>query len=154
MRRAERAVEDPLQICKILDRCRVLHLGMHTPEGPYVVPLNFGYAYENGAFSFVFHCAHEGRKLDCLALDPRVCVEVDGGHALIEGTSACVYGFHYQSVIGFGRAERVTDPAEKACCLSLLMRHQTGRDFSFTPAQAAGVTVCRVSVHTLTAKAR
>ena len=37
---------------------------------------------------------------------------------------------------------------------TLLMRHQTGRDFSFTPAQAAGVTVCRVSVHTLTAKAR
>ena len=133
---------------------------MHTPEGPYVVPLNFGYAYENGAFSFVFHCAHEGRKLDCLALDPRVCVEVDGGHALIEGTSARVeetaqgITTRYESVIGFGRAERVTDPAEKARCLSLLMRHQTGRDFSFTPAQAAGVTVCRVSVHTLTAKAR
>lgn len=82
--------------------------------------------------SVVFHCAHEGRRLDCGAGSARR-VEVDGGHALIEGNSACEYGFHYQSVIGFGRAERVTDPAEKARCLSLLMRHQTGRDFSFTP---------------------
>ena len=43
---------------------------------------------------------------------------------------------------------------EKAHGLAVLMRHQTGRDFAFTPAQTESVAVIRVRLQTVTAKRR
>jgi nitroimidazol reductase NimA-like FMN-containing flavoprotein (pyridoxamine 5'-phosphate oxidase superfamily) len=53
-----------------------------------------------------------------------------------------------------GRAAIVEDAAEKCRALTLLMRTQTGKDFSITPEMAAAVTVLRIDVETYTAKAR
>ena len=46
MRRGERAVTDMPGILDILQKCQVMRLGLSSPEGPYVVPLNFGYALQ------------------------------------------------------------------------------------------------------------
>ena len=40
------------------------------PDGePYGIPLT--YAVEEGGKSLVFHCARDGYKLDCFAVNPR-----------------------------------------------------------------------------------
>ena len=121
---------------------------------PYVVPLNFGYIWEEGQLIFYFHCASEGRKLDLLRKNPRVAFEMDCGHDLMESDVPCGYGYRFQSVMGCGLAQEVTDVAEKKASLSCLMAHQTGRAFSFTDQEAEQVTVCRVLVQALSAKAR
>ena len=46
------------------------------------------------------------------------------------------------------------DPAQKAAGLAVLMKTQTGRDFSITTAMADSVAVIRVDVEAFTAKAR
>ena len=79
---------------------------------------------------------------------------MDCGHALMESDVPCGYGYRFQSVMGCGLAQEVTDVAEKKAGLSCLMAHQTGKAFSFTDREAEQVTVCRVLVQELSAKAR
>ena len=49
----------------------------------YIVPLNFGYAEENGKRVFYFHSAKSGRKLDLIAGTPSVGFELDVNLSLI-----------------------------------------------------------------------
>jgi nitroimidazol reductase NimA-like FMN-containing flavoprotein (pyridoxamine 5'-phosphate oxidase superfamily) len=84
MRRADRLVTDRAAIDEVLRRADVLHLAMTGAEGPYVVPVNFGYDGEH----IWIHCAEEGRKLDLLAADPRVCFEACVDVRIVPGRQA------------------------------------------------------------------
>ena len=48
MRRKDREITDPEQIRAILGRARVLHLGLYDGEYPYVVPMHYGFTFEDG----------------------------------------------------------------------------------------------------------
>ncbi len=154
MRRKDREITDRGEIRAILERARVLHLGLYDGEFPYVVPMHYGFTFEDGKLTLYTHCAKEGRKLELLRRDGRVFVEIDTDEALVPGPTACSWGARYASVMGRGRAAIVEDAAEKCRALTLLMRTQTGKDFSITPEMAAAVTVLRIDVETYTAKAR
>ena len=74
----------------------------------------------------------------------------------------CKSGRFYASVVGQGKAEIVEDSAEKCRGLSLLMERQaagaqqsaTPHKFEFTPAQAAAVTVFKITSTCFTGKAK
>lgn len=154
MRRKDREITDAGEIREILARARVMHLGLYDGEYPYVVPMHCGFTFEDGKLTLYAHCAKEGRKLDLIRRDGRVFVEIDTDEALVPGAAACSWGACYASVMGRGRAAIVDDEDEKCRALALLMKTQTGKEFSFTPAMAAAVTVLRVDVESYTAKAR
>ncbi|MBR2582219.1 MAG: pyridoxamine 5'-phosphate oxidase family protein [Oscillospiraceae bacterium] len=154
MRRKDREITDAGEIREILARARVMHLGLYDGEYPYVVPMHYGFTFEDGKLTLYAHCAKEGRKLDLIRRDGRVFVEIDTDEALVPGAAACSWGACYASVMGRGRAAIVDDEDEKCRALALLMKTQTGKEFSFTPAMAAAVTVLRVDVESYTAKAR
>ena len=154
MRRKDREITDAGEIREILARARVMHLGLYDGEYPYVVPMHCGFTFEDGKLRLYAHCAKEGRKLDLIRRDGRVFVEIDTDEALVPGAAACSWGACYASVMGRGRAAIVDDEDEKCRALALLMKTQTGKEFSFTPAMAAAVTVLRVDVESYTAKAR
>jgi nitroimidazol reductase NimA-like FMN-containing flavoprotein (pyridoxamine 5'-phosphate oxidase superfamily) len=154
MRRKDREVTDQNQIRTMIDQCKVMRLAMSVQNTPYVIPLNFGYQWEEGRPIFCFHGAKEGKKWDMIRVNPRVAFELDGGHALISGGDCpCEYGYGFFSVVGEGTAVAVADPEEKKTLLSRLMLHQTGRMFSFTDAQVESVFVCKIQVHYISAKA-
>lgn len=152
MRREDREVKEFDGILKIVEDCRVCRLALQDEEGLYIVPLNFGYEAGGGRLTLYFHSAAEGRKLRALAADPRAAFEMDCGHRLLEAERPCGYGYAFKSVVGCGRAFLVQDPAEKCRALTLLMRHQTGRDFCFSGAEAGTVAVIRLDVERLSAK--
>lgn len=155
MRRKDREITDPARIESILKRGQIVHLGMVDGDRPYVVPMHYGYVYENGALTLYLHCAGEGRKLDVLRANPSVFAEIETGVTPISGgDDACAYGAAYESVMAAGRAVIVEDPAEKDRGLRLLMKAQTGRDFAIPPQRAAAVTVLRVDAEEVTAKSR
>ena len=52
MRRSDREITDLGEILSIINDCKVIHLAMVDDGEPYLLPLNFGYACEGGAFSF------------------------------------------------------------------------------------------------------
>lgn len=152
MRRADRAVTTREGLKRILDAGKVCRIAMRDTEGLYIIPMNYGYLWTEEQPRLYFHCAHTGRKLDAIALDPHVAFEVDGAHQLIEAESACGYGYAFESVTGTAIASVVENAREKCEALALLMRHQTGRDFSFVPDMSLTVTILRLDVVSMTGK--
>lgn len=124
MRKANREVTDPAELDEILRSATVMRLGLCVDDVPYVVPLNFG--YEPGRI--YFHSAREGRKLDMIARNEKVCFEAEGGYDLISADKPCDYWTRFRSVIGWGRARIVTDPDERLHGFKVLMRHVAGRE--------------------------
>jgi len=148
MRRKDKEIKDKQEIEEIIARAKICRLAMSRDDQPYVVPLNFGYA-EGRVY---IHCAKEGRKLEMIAANDRVCFEVDLDHELISGPTACKYGFRYRSVIGFGRAFLVEDPGEKELGLKTIMAHYSQDEFHFTAQDLEKVAVIRVDLTFLSGK--
>lgn len=154
MTRRERQVTDINEILKILDNSKVLHLGLVDGDEPYVVPMNYGYTYENEKLTIWLHCARQGRKLDVMRINPKVFFEMEYGITPFEGEVACKYGITYSSLMGRGVATIIEDVETKKIALSALMKAQTGRDFSFEDKMAEVVGVVKIDVIEFTAKHR
>lgn len=153
MRRQDREVKDLKEITGILGRCDVCHMGLSDGEFPYVVPMSFGYREREGTVSFYFHCASEGRRIDLLKRNPRVCLQFDCGHRLITGEKACDCSTEYESVIAFGTAEFLTGQNEKCEALTHLMQHyEHGQEFSFDERRVKSVTVFKVTAEQISGK--
>lgn len=152
--RREREVTDLNEIRGILDRGKIVHVGMIDGDRPYVVPMNYGYVLEDGCLTLYVHGALRGRKLDVISKNPNVFVEIDTDLIPFEGEHPCTYGLSYSSVMGEGTAEIVTNPEEKMQALTILMKTQTGKDFTFTEKLVSVVAVVKITVPELTAKRR
>ena len=152
--RREREVTDPLEIIGILDRAKIVHVGMIDGDMPYVVPMNYGYTMEEGKLTLYLHGATRGRKLDILRENPRVFIEIDTDIGPFAGQAACQYGVGYSSIMGEGEAELVEDVEGKKEALKILMKTQVGKDFDFVDKMVGGVTVIKVHVSDYTAKKR
>ncbi|MCL2496784.1 MAG: pyridoxamine 5'-phosphate oxidase family protein [Clostridiales bacterium] len=154
MRRKDREITDKASQLDIVRSCVVCRLGMSVNNRPYVVPLNFGYTWEeNEPLRLYFHCAHQGMKLDMLAENNLVCFEMDGGHKLIAKEKLCEYSFAYVSVIGWGRAHFITEATEKHYALHKLMEHQAGPgEYNFSEAEMSTASVFCVEAEELTGK--
>ncbi len=154
MTRRERQVTDLDEIIKILDKSKVLHLGLVDGDEPYVVPMNYGYVMNGDKLTMYLHCAHRGKKLDVVRKNPKVFYELDCDITPFEGNVACNYGITYASVMGRGVASIVEDVEEKKMALSVLMKTQTGKDFQFDDKMAGIVTIIKVDTLEYTAKHR
>ena len=155
MTRRERQVTDINEIIKILDKAKVLHLGLVDGDEPYVVPMNYGYEFKDEKLVFYLHGAPQGRKIDLMKQNPKVFLEMDCDITPFEGDVACRHGITYSSIMGRGTATIVEDAEEKKHGLVVLMKTQTGRDdFSFDDKIVKVVSVIRIDVAEYTAKHR
>ena len=154
MTRREREVTDPKEILSYLDRSKVLHLGLCDGDQPYVVSMNYGYVYANERLTLYLHGSRKGYKYELIAQNPKVSFALECDVKPFEGDVACKYGVSYSSVMGKGIATVVEDITEKRAALQVLMKTQTGKDFTFDEKLAAVVNVIRVDVKEFTAKRR
>lgn len=153
MRRKEREIKDTSELVKILSKNCVGTLSLGGGEYPYAVPLNFGFSENDGEFKVYFHCASEGKKIELIKKNPKVCFEVHTMERITgEGESACVYSCAYESVIGFGCARELTSHDEKKEALIKIMENCTGREFGFNENQTRGVTVFEIAFSEVTGK--
>ena len=148
MRRGEKEIKDRSEIDSIIRSCQVCRLGLSDGGEPYVVPLCFGY---DGQALYV-HAASEGRKLDILRENSRVCFEFDVVRRMVEAEDACSWGLRYQSVIGFGTAEIVEGLEEKRRGLALLIAQYSGREFAFPEQAVQRTCVIKVTIDRITGK--
>ena len=147
-------VTDPEQIRHILDTAKVLHLGLAVDNEAYVVPMNYGCTMEDGKLTLYLHSAVKGKKLDMIQANSKVFFELDCDRMPFEGRVACQYGMVYSSIMGRGTATIVENPEEKMQAMSILMKTQTGKDFTFNERLVSIVTVIRIDVQEYTAKHR
>ena len=85
---------------------------------------------------------------------PNVFLEMECDLVPFEGDVACRYGLAYSSLMGRGKAEIVEDVEEKKKALVLLMKTQTGKEFSFEDKMTTIVTIVKINVSEYTAKCR
>ena len=149
MRRKDKEITDSEAIVSIIRRSTMCRLGMSDDGQPYVIPMSFG--YQDGAV--YFHCAPEGRKIEILRKNPRVCIEFDVDCLLKTGDSACKWGFHFNSAIAFGVAAIIEDSSEKQVALDIIMRQYSGDAFTYPESALDKIVVIKVSVTELTGKA-
>lgn len=149
MRRKEKEITDRTAIDAFIRENRVCRLGLAEGNQPYVVPLNFGYQPPY----LYFHSATEGRKLDILRKNPRVCFEFDEMVKLKKNNQACEWGAEFKSVIGEGSAELLTDPDEKRQGLDCIMAQYSGRKFEYPDETLEKTAVIRVTIDAVSAKA-
>ena len=152
--RREREVTDMNEILGILDRARIVHVGMIDGDRPYVVPMNYGYTMDDSGLTLYLHGATAGRKLDVLRVNPRVFIEMDTDVVPFDGPAACQHGTCYSSIMGDGVAEIIEDAEGKIHGLTILMKTQTGKDFTFDDKMVSIVSVIKIDVAEYTAKHR
>ena len=153
MRRSDREITNRQEILEIMDACDVCRLALNDPEGyPYILPLNFGMEEKDGRIILYFHSALVGKKFDLMAMDARASFEMDCDHVLaLEPSGNCTMA--YRSVIGRGRLS-ILPEEEKPHALSLLMAHYRASDFPYNKSVASKTCLFRLTVESLTAKAR
>ena len=154
MTKREFQITDAAQIREILDTAKVLHLGLAVNNEPYVVPMNYGYTMEDGKLVFYLHGANRGKKLDMIRANPRVFVELDCDRQPFESEKPCQYGLAYSSLMGRGIARIIDDVEEKMQAMTMLMKTQTKKDFTFNEKLVSIVAVIRIDVEEYTAKHR
>ena len=156
MRRKDREVTDPTRIADVINRCACCRVGFYDDGEVYIVPLNFGYEIKDNSFTFYFHGAAEGRKIDLIHKNPKAGFEMDTDlavYAVGGSETACDYTARFQSVIGSGVVSVVSEPEEKRLGLSLLMEHNAGRrEWVFSEKMVEAVTVFKLTVAKLSCK--
>jgi len=109
MRRKEKEITDIKSIEEIISKARIFRLAMTLEDNPYVVPLCFGYR----ARTIYFHSAGQGKKIDILRKNNKVCFEFEVDCELRESDKACNWSMKFRSVIGFGKVSFIEDMEEK-----------------------------------------
>lgn len=151
MRKARREIKDENAVRAIMEEASVCRIGLSDDGMPYVVPMNFGL----GENCLYLHCAAEGRKLDIIRRNDRVCFEMDLLREVVRGESPCGFSARYESVIGFGRAVIVEEAAEKRAALGRIMGHYGEQGpFTYQDDILAKTVVIRIAIESLTAKRR
>jgi len=118
MLRKDKEITDIMSIEEIINKAKVCRLALSLDDTPYVVPVCFGYSAE----TIYFHSAKEGKKVDIIKKNKRVCFEFDIDHELVESEKACNWGMNFRSVIGFGKASFIENIEEKQEALGIIMQ--------------------------------
>ncbi len=148
MRRQEREITDKKEIEAIIQQALVCRLAMVDGDTPYVVPLCFGYADR----TLYFHSASEGKKLEILKKNNRVCFEFDIDQSLKMSEKPCAWSMTYKSVLGFGRAYFLTDFEAKGKALEIIMRNYTADSFEYPKSAVDEISVIKVEIEHMTGK--
>jgi len=139
------------EIERIINKCDVGYIAMVDGDGwPYVIPMNFGLS-ENYIY---LHSAKEGRKIDILKHDGRVSMAFSTDHRMYIRNEkvACSYTMKYRSVLVRGNAEFIEDFEEKIKGLNVIMKHYSGREFTYNAPAVNNVCVFRIAVENFEAR--
>jgi len=148
MRRKDKEITDPKIIRDILSTADTVRIAMIDDNEPYIVPLNYGYK-DNALY---IHCAKEGRKIDILKNNPRVCFEIEGSSELVTGDQACKWTMNYQSLIGYGNVEILESKNEKIAGLDILMTQFGSKENNYDLKHVDAIVILKLCIESVTGK--
>jgi len=122
MRRKNQEITDKKIIEEILSQSTVCRIAMMDHDRPYILPFNYGYS-DNAIY---IHSAPEGKKIDLLKQNNKVCFEIESYCEVIANELSCEWTTRYRSVVGYGFIEFITDYEQKRQALDYIMA-QYGR---------------------------
>ncbi len=123
-RRPEYA-RDEAWIRALLHRGQVAHIASLWDDQPFITPSN--YYYDEAGHRLIFHSNIAGRIRANLERGPRVCVEVSEVGKTLPSNVALEFSIQYRSVLVFGSARILEDPAEQRQVLHKLIAKYFGQ---------------------------
>lgn len=155
MRRKDREITDNECIRQILEKGKVVHIGLIDGEYPYVIPLNYGFELSEDKLVLYLHGAKDGHKIELISQNHYVGFSIVCDVEQISGGDIpCKYGSYYSSVAGKGIISFVDDVDEKIRSLKILMKTQTEKDFDIDVNMAENVCVMKIECKSFSAKSR
>jgi len=148
MRRKDREIKDREQIKGIIEENEVCFLGLCDENEPYVVPMNYGYK-DNTIY---LHSAIEGKKLNIIKNNPKVCLVFNSDFELYLEGKPEEWTTYYKSVIAYGKAEIITDAEEKQEAINIIIGKFTDRDHEFRSEILERFKIIRIPLTEITAK--
>jgi len=148
MRRKDREITDNSEIEKIIGKAICCRIGLVDNDEPYIVPVCFGYERN----TIYFHSALEGRKVELIKKNNKVCFEIDTDLEILKAEKCCDSSMRYRSVMGTGRAHVLESDRDKAHGLELIARQYAGDDFTIPDPISNSVLVIRIDVESMTGK--
>ena len=118
-RKKERGRTDRALLEAILDEALIAHVGFTADHGPVVLPMTYARIGED----LYLHGAVGNAMLRTSAGGVDVCVTVTLLDGLVLARSAFHHSMNYRCAVLFGKAERVTDPAELQAMSAALLDH-------------------------------
>ncbi len=146
MRRADHRMTDEDALA-LIARADVVRLGFSDDEGPYVVPVNFG--YEDGRL--YIHGPLEGRRIDAARRGARVCFEIDEG-SVVRAELPCGFTSSFESVVGYGTMRLLE--GREACLhgLDVIMRHHGTTIDGFREKSFLRTSVVEITIESMEGK--
>jgi uncharacterized protein len=114
-----RGSHDANTIKAILDAGFLAHVGFCVYGQPYVIPTLYGRDGEK----LYLHGSAASRMLETLETGITSCITVTLVDGLVLARSAFHHSMNYRSVVAFGIAHRIDDPAEKTRALRVISEH-------------------------------
>ncbi|MGH9281718.1 MAG: pyridoxamine 5'-phosphate oxidase family protein [Acidimicrobiales bacterium] len=153
-RKAERARYDVDTIRSILDEALICNVGFAVDGRPWVVPTAFARVDDH----LYLHGAVGNFALRTLAAGAEACITVTLLDGLVLARSAFHHSMSYRSVMAFGRAEVLTDEAEKEAAVMAILEHVVpGRAAATRPpttSELRSTMVVRIPLDEASAKVR
>jgi hypothetical protein len=115
----KRAEYDRANIYRILDEGFICHVGFVVDGQPFVIPTSYARAGDR----LYIHGSAASRMLGALEKGIEVCVTVTLVDGLVLARSAFHHSINYRSVMIFGRATVIAEPAEQLAALRALSEH-------------------------------
>ena len=129
-RRPNRGSFDRALIHSILDEALVCHLGFEVDGQPFVVPTTYARIDDR----LYIHGSVASRMLRNLVDGVRMCFTVTLLDGLVLARSAFHHSMNYRSVMVFGVAREVVDPAERLRAFEAVVNHIMPNRFAATRA--------------------
>lgn len=106
-------------IYKILDEAFVCHIGFTVDDQPFVIPTS----YARVGDQLLIHGSSASRMMRAMAWEKQICVTVTLIDGLVLARSAFHHSINYRSVVIFGKAQVVSDEAQKINALRHFTEH-------------------------------
>lgn len=150
MRRKDKEVTSKEWMEQVLQDGVWFELAMSGAGGwPYVLPMNYGW----GDGFLVIHGANEGKKIDMLKANPKVCFNVTVDEEVVRcEEDPSEFSMKYRSVTGYGVAHFLEDIAEKRDALHVLMRHYDGPTEPMPDGMLLAASVIKIEITEMTGK--
>lgn len=149
MRRKEKEIKSKTEIKSIINSGQVCRVAFSLNDEPYIVPMYYGYK-DNFLY---FHSAKQGKKIDIIKKNNRVCFEIDINHYIINTGVPCNWKNSYSSVIGFGKARIVEKYSEKVKALNAIIDHYSPRTiYKFSKEKVSSTAIIKIEIEEITGK--
>lgn len=149
MRKPEKEITDIKEIAAVMEKAAVCRIAFVDEDYPYIIPVNFVVRGNR----LYFHTGRQGKKIDLLRKNNRVCFEMETDTEVIKGDTPCSWSARYRSVIGFGKAFFLEEAEDKKLALDFLMEKYAGKQtFHYKTEALEKVVIIGIGIEKITGK--